>query len=924
MSSDNPNKIIADVDGTQATVKDFGDGDPRLGVHMLTSLSAHATTHRPDDSDGLVVGSPDDLAAGDSSAEGSANAFVRQDHQHGVPVAAPDDLAVGDTAAVGSATNLVRSDHQHGVPAVSPDDLAVGDTASVGVGTSFVRNDHQHGVPAAAPGNLSAGGSAAIGSGTSFVRNDHQHGAPAAAPDDLAVGDTAAEGVGTSFVRNDHQHGVPAAAPANLGAGDTAAAGSGTNFVRNDHQHGVPVGAPSSIGTANAEGSSTDLVRKDHVHDGTHEVTSSSHTSTETNEDYFLKPDGSGGVEWGSIDNQKVGFLALKALAGTIAKGTPVYAYDYSSDYRVESAEADIAAKMPCVGLAYEQLDTSTAKRVITHGTLMGIDTSLWSVGDVLYVDVTAGQLTSTRPSDTKGAYVQAVATVLRSDASVGCVLVHSIGHSEDVPNFHQYTEISTPNVLDLLLINDADDNYEPKTTNIQEVLALLDASDLSVVSITRTSAYTVPSGGSWGTPTFDTQLEENDSDIIEWTATASTRITVKEAGMYALIAVASFDGVHTASFNSGGELRFSKNGTAVTYSNVHDVWHYSGSTSNFYGGHLSTVFPITLAADDYIEINLRRTDDASVGTITAEDIIFAIVRLAGKTGAQGDQGPTGADGDITWEGTWSSSTTYYTNEAVFYQGSTYVCIATTTNNPPVSSPTYWELMTQGMRPSGDWSGSTTYYPGDVVAHDMHSWLCIYSPSHSGQEPPNSTYWLQLARGFNWLGQWSSGTTYNEGDCVFNDGAAYYCTSSHTNQEPPNATYWDSLLTGVVFGNEYQSNRSDSESSTTSDTYQEKVPLTTTILAGGTYRIEWFFEHAMGGDDKQFGFRVQLDDTTTMTEGIIECKGQYNDSQWRSVSGWDEQTLSAASHDIDLDYRDVGAGDTAYIRRARVALWRVS
>lgn len=891
MSSDNPNRIIADSDGTQATVKDFGDGDERLGVHLVTSFEAHASTHRPDNSDGLTVGAPDDLAAGDSSAEGTANAFVRQDHQHGVPVAAPDDLAVGDTAAAGSATNLVRSDHQHGVPA----------------GT---------------PGNLSAGGSAAAGSGTSFVRDDHQHGAPTAAPDSLAVGDTAAEGVGTSFVRNDHQHGVPAAVPANLSAGATAAEGSGTDFVRDDHQHGVPVGAPSAIGTANAEGSSTDLVRKDHVHDGTHEITSSFHTSTETNEDYFLKPNGSGGVEWGSIDDQKVGFLALKALAGTIAKGAPVYIYDYSADYRVEEADADDSAKMPCIGLAYEQLDTSTAKRVITNGVLTGVDTSSWSVDDVLYVSTTAGQLTTTRPS-TVTSDIQQVATVLRSDVSAGALFVHSTGRAVDIPNFQKYTEETSPALDDLLLLADQSDSYTINKVTVQNVLELVEDSDLTMVSVTRTTSYTVPTAGTWGTPTFDTQLEENDSAILEWTAVSSTRITGKEAGAYLLFAVIGLDATHTASFEAGVNARFAKNGTGITTSEVEGGNHYSASGVEFEGGMIANVYPITLAANDYVELQLQRTKDTAVGTVSGQTVVFGAIRLAGKTGAQGEQGPQGADGDITWEGVWGVGTTYNTNEAVFYGGSSWVCIATSTGDTPVSSPTYWEKMTAGFWTRGDWSGSTTYYEGDVVAHDGHFWLCIYDPSHSGQEPPNATYWLQITKGFNWLGQWNSGTTYNIGDCVFNDGASYYCISSHTNQEPPNVTYWDSLLTGVVFGNEYQSNRSDSESSTTSATYQQKVRLTTTTLTGGTYRIEWFFEHTMGGDDKQFGFRAQLDDTTTMTEGIIEAKGQYTDSQWRSVAGWDEQTLSAASHTIDVDYRDVG-GDTAYIRRARVSLWRVS
>lgn len=126
----------------------------------------------------------------------------------------------------------------------------------------------------------------------------------------------------------------------------------------------------------------------------------------------------------------------------------------------------------------------------------------------------------------------------------------------------------------------------------------------------------------------------------------------------------------------------------------------------------------------------------------------------------------------------------------------------------------------------------------------------------------------------------------------------------------------------TVFGTQYQSAVSEGESSTTSATFQQKLRLTTPSVPAGNYYIGFFYEHAMSGDDKQYGYRTQVDDTTTFAEGIIECKGNYADSQWRSKAGHYIATLTAATHNIDLDYRAVG--DTAYIRRARLVIWRVS
>jgi len=49
--------------------------------------------------------------------------------------------------------------------------------------------------------------------------------------------------------------------------------------------------------------------------------------------------------------------------------------------------------------------------------------------------------------------------------------------------------------------------------------------------------------------------------------------------------------------------------------------------------------------------------------------------------------GIKGADGDITWQGEWSSATTYTQNEAVQYNGSAYVALQGNSNLiPSISS----------------------------------------------------------------------------------------------------------------------------------------------------------------------------------------------------------------------------------------------
>ena len=56
--------------------------------------------------------------------------------------------------------------------------------------------------------------------------------------------------------------------------------------------------------------------------------------------------------------------------------------------------------------------------------------------------------------------------------------------------------------------------------------------------------------------------------------------------------------------------------------------------------------------------------------------------------------GIKGADGDITWQGEWSSATTYTQNEAVQYNGSAYVALQGNSNLIPSSNASAWSVMT--------------------------------------------------------------------------------------------------------------------------------------------------------------------------------------------------------------------------------------
>ena len=64
----------------------------------------------------------------------------------------------------------------------------------------------------------------------------------------------------------------------------------------------------------------------------------------------------------------------------------------------------------------------------------------------------------------------------------------------------------------------------------------------------------------------------------------------------------------------------------------------------------------------------------------------------------RGDTGPTG---DIEWKGNWNTSTAYGTNEAVYYNGSSYVAVAPSTNVRPDTDTSKWNIMAQAGAQGG-------------------------------------------------------------------------------------------------------------------------------------------------------------------------------------------------------------------------------
>ena len=163
----------------------------------------------------------------------------------------------------------------------------------------------------------------------------------------------------------------------------------------------------------------------------------------------------------------------------------------------------------------------------------------------------------------------------------------------------------------------------------------------------------------------------------------------------------------------------------------------------------------------------------------------------------------------LEFEDSWSGTTTYQPGDFVTYGGYSYVSKTNNVGNAaPSTNTTDWSLFTTGFKHAQDWgddSSSEEYKVGDVVRLGGFTYLCILD--HTGQRPPNGTYWELLNEGFKWKNTWATATLYDKGDSVRYGVNSYICILAHTSDTPnrpdndASGTYWNALIAGAESGN---------------------------------------------------------------------------------------------------------------------------
>lgn len=172
-----------------------------------------------------------------------------------------------------------------------------------------------------------------------------------------------------------------------------------------------------------------------------------------------------------AFDGSLKGKVVFTAEAGeSIVKGMAVYISGFANgNTTVGAAKYDDSAKMPALGLAAATVSSGDALEVVTHGEITGLNTAGLTVGDILYVSDTAGNLRNSVPQD-EANIAQPVGVLTKSDGTDGRILVTGPEQTHNVKNLDDGN----------IFIGNA--NGEPVTASLATKVSALETSHTDVL----------------------------------------------------------------------------------------------------------------------------------------------------------------------------------------------------------------------------------------------------------------------------------------------------------------------------------------------------------------------------------------------------------------------------------------------------------
>jgi hypothetical protein len=100
----------------------------------------------------------------------------------------------------------------------------------------------------------------------------------------------------------------------------------------------------------------------------------------------------------------------------------------------------------------------------------------------------------------------------------------------------------------------------------------------------------------------------------------------------------------------------------------------------------------------------------------------------------------------LSFQGTWSNTTTYEFNDVVKYGGNLYVYVNPLNTSANVTTNTlYWSLLLEGVNIRGVWDSGTTYAIGEGVVYNQKIFISTANNNISNTPAQASAYWAMYA-----------------------------------------------------------------------------------------------------------------------------------------------------------------------------------
>ena len=191
-------------------------------------------------------------------------------------------------------------------------------------------------------------------------------------------------------------------------------------------------------------------------------------------------------IAWNAsnIANRFDAFTYYGKAAEAISKGDLVMFGGAQGDHLLfKKADPTVVGFIPewIVGVASTDLANNAFGNITSMGVVYSVDTSAYSLGDLLYMDpTTPGALTATEPDVPEHSIL--VAAVVRVNANEGTIVTR-ISHKNDLDELHGVTVTSKANG-DILQYNSTSGHWE-NTTKISELqTAIEDAEVLALAGL--------------------------------------------------------------------------------------------------------------------------------------------------------------------------------------------------------------------------------------------------------------------------------------------------------------------------------------------------------------------------------------------------------------------------------------------------------